>query len=98
MLLYGGSYEVKGSILFIRCGNDEFKVNLFDGRKFGKYTFFHKNKSNKGYFHKQLECKDLEYGLFRCFTHNFNKLYNISYSKEDWWKFEADALKYKILN
>lgn len=98
IILYGGTYQVQGTILFMTCGNDEFKVNLLDGSRFDKFTFYHKNRAaNQGHFHKQLECRDLEYGLYRCFTHEFNKLYDISYSKEDWWKFEADALKYKIL-
>lgn len=96
MLLYGGSYEVKDHMLFLYCGNDEFKVSLFDGSRFGKYTFFHKNTTNKGYFHKQLECRDLEYGLFRCFTHDFGKKYGIPYHLDDWKRFEKDALKYKI--
>lgn len=97
--LYGGSYEVQGHILFIYCENDIFKVSLLDGSRFNKFTFFHKNyKSNNGYFHKQFDCRDLEYGLFRCFTHEFNIKYGIPYSKEDWWRFEKDALKYKMLN
>lgn len=99
ILLYGGSYKVKDSTLFIYCGDDEFHVNLFDGSRFGKFTFFHRNKAaDKRYHHKQLECKDLEYGLYRCFTHDFCKKYDIPYSKEDWQRFEKDALKYKILN
>lgn len=98
IILYGGKYEIKNTTLFLYIGNDAFYVNLLDGSRFGKYTFFHKNNAtNTKYCHKQLECKDLEYGLFRCFTHEFNKQYEIPYSKEDWWRFEADALRYKIL-
>lgn len=96
--LYGGSYEIQGTILFLTCGNDEFKVNLLDNSRFNKYTFFHKNHYNRGHFHKQFDCRDLEYGLFRCFTHEFNIKYGIPYNKEDWWRFEKDALKYKLLN
>lgn len=98
IILYGGTYEIRNTTLFIYVGNDEFHVNLLDGSRFDKYDFFHRNKTtNTKYCHKQLECKDLEYGLFRCFTHGFNKQYGIPYNKEDWWKFEADALRYKIL-
>ena len=99
IITYGGSYNVQGTILFVTCGDDEFKVNLLDGSRFNKYTFFHKNNSfNHGHFHVQLKCDTLEFGLYRCFTHDFNKKNGISFDKEDWWRFEADALKYKILN
>ncbi|MGN0246938.1 MAG: hypothetical protein ACI4DK_13370 [Lachnospiraceae bacterium] len=99
ILLYGGSYEIRNSTLFMFCGNDEFYVNLFDGSRFGEYTFFHKNyKFDTKYFHKQFTCKQLEFGMYQCFTHDFNKKYNISYKKEDWKRFEKDALKYKILD
>lgn len=99
IFLYGGSYKLKDTMLFIYCGDDRFHVNLLDGSRFDKYTFYHKNKaSNTKYSHKQLECRDLEYGLFRCFTHNFNKKYEIPYDKEDYKRFAKDALKYKILS
>jgi hypothetical protein len=99
ILLYGGSYKIEGTILFIYCGSDEFKVNLLDGSRFDKYTFFHKNyKANHGHFHKQLECRDLEYGLFRCFTHEFNYRYEITSNPEDYKRFAKDVLKYKILS
>ena len=99
ILLYGGSYKIEGTMLFIYCGSDEFKVNLLDGSRFDKYTFFHKNyKANHGHFHKQLECRDLEYGLYRCFTHEFNYIYGITSGPEDYKRFAKDALKYKILN
>lgn len=60
---------------------------------------FHKNyKANLGHFHKQFDCHDLEYGLYRCFTHDFNIKYSIPYGKEDWVRFKKDALKYKLLD
>ena len=40
---------------------------------------------------------DLEYGIFRCFTHSFDKENDIPYNKENWIRFETDALKYKLL-
>lgn len=95
--LYGGTYKVQGYQLFMYSGNDVFRVSLFDGNRFGQFTFYHKN-SRDGYFHKQLVCRDLEYGIFRCFTHSFNKENDIPYSKDDWIRFEKDALKYKILD
>lgn len=100
ILLYGGSYKIQNSILFIFCGDDEFKVSLLDGSRFDKYTFFHKNNggTNCGHFHKQFECRELEYGLFRCFTHDFNVKYNIYNHSEDYKRFAKDALKYKILS
>lgn len=99
ILLYEGSYIIKGTTLYMYCGNDEFHVNLLDGSRFDKYTFFHRNNvSDKQYCHKQLECRDLEYGLYRCFTHDFNKKYGIPYDKEDYKRFAKDALKYKILS
>ena len=100
ILLYGGSYKIQNSILFIFCGDDEFKVSLLDGSRFDKYTFFHRNSggSNYGHFHKQFECRDLEYGLFKCFTHDFNVKHNIYNHPEDYKRFAKDALKYKILN
>lgn len=97
--LYGGSYKVKGTFLYICSGKDVFVVNLLDGSRFGKFTFYHKNHiKRKEYLHKQLVCAELEYGIFRCFTHSFNQEYGIPYSKEDWKCFERDALKYKMLN
>lgn len=99
ILLYGGSYKIKNTTLFIYCGCDEFHVNLLDGSRFDKYTFFHKNQAaNTQYFHKQFECRDLEFGLYKCFTHDFNKKIGIPFNREDWWRFEKDALKYKILS
>ena len=96
--LYGGSYEVKGYLLFIYSGDDVFKVSLLDGSRFDKFTFFHKNHVfYDGHFHKHLTCNDLEYGIFRCFTHSFDKENNIPYDKENWVRFEQDALKYKLL-
>ena len=97
--IYGGSYEVQGHMLFMWSGEDVFKVSLFDGSRFNKFTFFHKNHVyHDRYYHKQFECKDLEYGIWRCFTHSFNRKIGISYSKEDWTRFEKDVLKYKLLN
>lgn len=96
--LYGGSYEVQGHILFMYSGNDVFKVSLLDGSRFDKFTFYHKNHvPYDGHFHKHMECRDLEYGIFRCFTHSFNKENGIPFNKEDWWRFEKDAVKYKML-
>ena len=75
-----------------------FKVSLLDGSRFNRYTFFHKNHvPYDGHFHKHMDCVDLEYGMYRCFTHAFNKKNGIPYSKEDWKRFEKDALKYKLL-
>lgn len=97
--LYGGSYKVNGKFLYMYVSDDVFMVNLLDGSRFNKYTFYHQNHAaKKEYFHKQLECRDLEYGIFRCFTHSFNKEYGIPFDKEDWLCFERDALKYKMLN
>ena len=97
--LYGGSYDVQGYMLFMYSGKDVFKVSLLDGSRFNKYTFFHKNHVRyDGHLHKHFESKDLEYGIFRCFTHSFGKENDIPYDKEDWKRFEKDALKYKMLN
>lgn len=97
--LYGGSYKVQGHILFIHCGKDTFRVSLLDGSRFDKFTFYHKNhKFDTDYWHKQFDCHDLEYGLYRCFTHDFNTTYDIPFNKEDWCRFEKDVLKYKLLN
>lgn len=96
--LYGGSYEVQGHIMFMYSGSDVFKVSLLDASRFNQFTFFHKNHiPYDGYFHKHMTCKDLEFGIFRCFTHSFNKEIGIPYNKEDWRRFEKDALKYKLL-
>lgn len=97
--LYGGSFQVHGHILFMYCGDDVFKVSLLDGSRFNRFTFFHGNhKANFGHFHKHLECRDLEFGIFRCFTHSFDNEIGIPYNKEDWRRFKKDALKYKLLN
>ena len=99
VLLYGGSYEVQGHILFMYSGKDTFKVSLLDGSRFNKFTFFHRNQTvNTGFFHKQMTCRDLEYGIFRCFTHSFDRENNIQFDKENWEYFKRDALKYKLLN
>ena len=96
--LYGGSYQIKDHILFMHCGDDMFKVSLLDGSRFNKFTFYHRNhKTNVGHFHKHMDCRDLEYGLYRCFTHDFNIKCGIPYNKEDWKRFEKDALRYKLL-
>jgi hypothetical protein len=79
--------------------NDVFKVSLLDGSRFDEFTFYHKNHvPYDGHFHKHFVCRDLEYGVYRCFTHAFNKIYQIPYDKEDWKRFEKDALKYKMLD
>ena len=53
ILLYGGTYKIKDTILFMWCGDDEFHVNLLDGSRFNRYTFFHKNKAfDLKYCHK----------------------------------------------
>lgn len=80
-------------------GDDAFKVSLLDGSRFDRFTFFHKNyKANLGHFHKQFDCHDLEYGLYKCFTHDFNVKYSIQSKTEDWKRFKRDALKYKLLD
>lgn len=97
--LYGGSYEVQSHILFMYSGDDVFKVSLLDGSRFNQFTFFHKNhKPYDGHFYKHITCKNLEFGIFRCFTHSFDNEFGIPYSKEDWKRFERDALKYKLLD
>lgn len=97
--LYEVEYRVENSTLFIFMPNDTYKVNLFDGSRFNKFTFYHKNrKENKGFWHEQLQCTDLEWGLFRVVSHSFNLANGISMpNKEDYNRFLKDAIKYKIL-
>lgn len=94
--LYGGEYKIVNHFLFFSVGNDTFKVSLLDGSRFNEWSFFHQNKfGNTTARHLQLKCRDFEYGLFKCFTHEFNKTYDIPYSNEDFFRFREDAIKYK---
>ena len=96
--IYGGEYEVRGTTLWIWNERDEFHVNLLDGTRFDKYTFYHRNKyGNTKYCYKQFRCEELEYGIARCLTHAFYKEIGIDFTHEDWKKISADALKYKLL-
>lgn len=94
--LYGGEYKIVKHFLFFSVGRDNFKVSLLDGSRFNEWSFFHQNKyGNENARHLQLKCRDFEYGLFRCFTHDFNQTYGIPYSPEDFLRFREDAIKYK---
>ena len=97
--LYGGEYSLEGTLLFLRNDKDVFKVNLLDGSRFNKFTFFHQNKlgHNVGHFHKQFCSHTLEWGLFKAFTHQLNLDIGYYSTQEDWHRFEKDVLKYKML-
>lgn len=97
---YGGKYKLDGNCIRIFVEDDEFYINATDYRRFGKYTIFHRNQQRhidgKRRFHVQGRSTHLPHAFFLCFTHAFNKKYNIRNSHGDFSRFEKDALEYNI--
>ncbi len=94
---YGGTISYKGDCLYVDVNGDKFRVNLTDKKRFGYYTFFHRDASPRDgvyHFHSQLKIKDLSRGLFMVWCHNFNKELNIWSTDEDWCAFVNDAYRY----
>ena len=95
---YGGSVYVKGDFLVIKISSDAFHANLKDKSRLGKVYLYHQNKGRnldgKRYSHLQMVCHNLDYAIYQAFVHNFNKTLGIKPTKQDWWRFEADARKF----
>lgn len=98
---YGGSCVREDDLLRIFVNGDEFYINTTDGKRFGHYTIYHRNQSRHidgvKRFHVQVQVNNLAYAFFVCFTHAFNKNYNILNRPEDYKRFKEDAIKYKDL-
>jgi hypothetical protein len=47
-------------------------------------------------FHTQMYAYSLPYAIFTCFTHEFNKKFNILNTQEDFFYFKKDAILYNI--
>ncbi len=96
--VYGGSMSYKNDCLFIEVDGDKFRVNLTDKKRFGYYTFFHRDSGRrldgKYYYHTQLKDKDLAHGLFLVWCHSLNKSIGYYSTQEDWVRFVNDAYKY----
>lgn len=97
---YGGTLSGSGDFLYVEVNGDKFRVNLTDKKRFGYYTFFHRDSGRrldgKYYYHSQLKDKCLAHGLFLIWCHKFNKDLNIWSNDEDWAKFVNDAYKYAV--
>ena len=95
---YGGSISYKDDCFYVEVDGDKFRVNLTDKKRFGYYTFFHRDSGRrldgKWYYHTQLKDKCLAHGLFLVWCHKFNKDIGIWSTHEDWLKFVNDAYKY----
>lgn len=92
---YGGSYFLDGNILNIFVGNDKFKFNITDKKRFGNYTVYHlstkRSADGNNYYHVQLKTWSMFYAFYICFTHDFNKRIGVQYNKTDWERFRKDA-------
>lgn len=95
---YGGKLSGVGDCLYVEIDGDKFRVNLTDKKRFGYYTFFHRDSGRrldgKWYYHTQLKDKCLAHGLFLVWCHKFNKELGIWPTHEDWLRFINDAYKY----
>ena len=86
---------LQNNILFLHTPFDDFKIYLQDKKRFGYFTIAHKNhKQDKKYWHTQLKCNTLDYAIYICLVHGFNKIYNLWSSQEDYERFLADAKRY----
>ena len=54
---YGGIISGAGDCLYVEINGDKFRVNLTDKKRFGYYTFFHRDSGRhldgKYYYHKR---------------------------------------------
>lgn len=88
------SYSEDRSILFLHNHFDDFKIYLNDKERFNYYTIAHKNKKeNQGHWHTQMKCRDLNYGIYMCLVHGFNKCYGLWSNNEDFYRFYTDAMR-----
>ena len=88
------SYSKDNNIMFLHTHFDDFKIYLKDKERFDKYTVSHKNKVEaKGNWHVQMTCKNLDYAIYMCLVHGFNKIYNLWSTNEDYYRFCNDAIK-----
>jgi hypothetical protein len=98
--VYGGTISGAGDCIYVEVNGDKFRVNLTDKKRFGYYTFFHRNSGcdldGKYYYHTQLKDKCLAHGLFLIWCHKFNKEIGIWSTHEDWIRFVNDAYRYAI--
>ena len=84
------SFSKDNSIMFIHTPFDDFKIYLKDKERFNNYTVSHKNKKeNCGNWHTQFRCRDLDYGIYMCLVHGFNKYHNI-------WSYDSDYIRFRI--
>ncbi len=82
----------KKDILFLHTPFDDFKIYLKDKERFNYFTIAHKNHyENKGAWHTQMKCKKLDYAIYMCLVHGFNKIYNLWSEDEDYERFLIDA-------
>lgn len=93
---FGGTTNTINNILFINVGEDIFKVSLLDKKRLGEYTVFHQNKAaHDGYWHQQFKARQLDWALFKLFSHSFNKTNNIPFNtQEDFKYFCRDSERY----
>ena len=98
--IYGGKISYKDDCFYVEIDTDKFRVNLTDKKRFGYYTFFHRDSGRrldgKYYYHTQLKDKDLAHGLFLVWCHKFNKDVGIWSTHEDWLRLVNDAYKYNV--
>lgn len=90
---FGGTTNIINDILFINIGADVFKVSLLDKKRLGEYTVFH--QSNNKFWHQQFKARNLNWALFKLFTHDFNKINDIPFiTQEDYHYFCRDSERY----
>ena len=87
------AYSKDKTIMFIKTPKNRFKIYLLDFERFGYYTVMHENRySDKGW-HKQLRARSLNYAIYMCCVHDFNKENGIWSYNFDYKRFMDDAYK-----
>lgn len=89
-------YSSNREIMFISTPWDNFKIFLKDKERFGEYTVYHQNKHkhcddiNYGW-HRQRTCFTLDFAVFVCVVHGFQKEFNLPFDHGDFKRFKKDA-------
>lgn len=91
-------YSPNKEIMFISTPWDNFKIFLKDKERFGEYTIFHQNKHKQKdeaeyAWHKQRTCFTLDFVVFICAVHGFQKEFDLRFDHVDFKRFKQDTIR-----
>lgn len=87
------TYSKDKTVMFIKTPENYFKIYLLDFERFGYYSVMHENHYGEKGWHRQLRARSLNYAIYMCCVHDFNKENSIWSYNFDYKRFMDDAYK-----